>query len=571
MKQRKRDFVVDMVFGTFSSVAFAYVLQQQVDPKGMCPGVQRGRCWTMVSVYAINAVLGAVYIPYVVVRIMRTSGRCSRGSETVKRLSSFATTTATVCWSISVSTTLSQLLGELEYVATSGEVSNSGSGPHIGRDAGPGHTYRRQYGRDDHHYQHQQHENDRHHYSLRRLLEASSDDPGVTIHQMGQVISAKIVTCVVALFIFMLVMFEANRYIKRATRPLAVEMCMLLRSSLHYASAFCVSTIVTCLWFFPIDALSVITDYGMKHVRLVWSLCKVWFFLVTTRAITRRLDWPPEDESQIVLILADSRKCLAALWHKTLSVVLCLGVYDTVDYFISDYLPLNSKKQIYAYYVYAVSVLLFATARRGRLVCGRQTIDTTRGGRSVCCCFPSRRETRNNAVVSVSTRSLQWRRSDEEFYDNAEAWIVSFAFWVPFKSTLIRAYDLSAPISSSGQLDSFEQHLVRLVWQLFLGALIIALCSLLTVGLLGLSRRFACCSNDEKDENANTSTTHDGEEYFVVVDNDSLSNPLIPDAQIVSCDSSTDSGLQQLSSLPRADGEDAYSKKLPSLGDGVPL
>lgn len=467
---KKREFVLDMVFGTLCSVSWAYILQQQVDPRATCPGVERTRCWALVVVYASNMFLGVLYIPALVLWILSVSHRfrqrrCCRKNvertfaerETLRRLTAFATATATVAWSISVSTTLSQLLGELEYEATKGRATSSGgSGPRISSDPddrGPG--YR-------------QPDDAKHPPPPRRLTE------DVSMGDMLRVVAARAELCFVALSLCSIVMLWANQRLLRAAKPLTVEICMLLRSSLHYASAYCIVTVFSSVWFLPLDVATLKTGRQFVYARLVWVIVKVFVFGGIARAIARRL--PPFDAETA----HDWRRCFCALWHKTLAVVACLVVYDATAYIVYTMLPLSDLNKDLVYLGYAFFVLAVAFLRRA-------------GVFKLC-----RRRTPSNYARLADQQAPKddaRARSDAAFVDVAEAWIVCFAFWVPFEALLINAYDLSNNVSEHART-SIGRHVVRLVWQLFLGSCVVAVCVAVTTLLANIHR---CCQKADSE------------------------------------------------------------------------
>lgn len=514
---RKRDFVTDMIFGTMASVSFAYILQQQVDPDGRCPGRERTRCWTMVAVYAANVVLGVIYTPALILGIVRWAGRFERtgrccfkqfelsqptfaAGETVRRLSAFATTTATVAWSISVSTMFSQLVGELEYVATSGHAQGSDSGPGIGpRYYEPSQGYRSRG--DDHGH-------DNHHVpppppppssELWRRLSSSDDDTNdVSMHQILLIAGAKLGACAAALVLFTTVMVLANRYIERVRRPLCVEICMLLRGSLHYASAYAISIVMTSAWFFAIDLASTKTGKEYKQIRLALAIVKTLVFTYVARAFARKLGWPPEDEAEAVAgFPQNSWRCLAALTHKTLAVFACLAVFDTVNLVITSYLPLSEVQQTVTYLIIAVVALIVATARRASLdsseskpspgSCKTRVLELCCRRRRRASAGLELRDELSDDCAAVSSDLSSIARSDAAFVDTTESWIVCFLFWIPYEDLLVHAYDLSSHVSERAKT-SVGRHVIRLLWQLFLGALTVGICALLTTFLVNLRR-----------------------------------------------------------------------------------
>lgn len=558
-----------MIFGTLASVSFSYILQQQVDPDGRCPGRERTRCWAMVSLYMANVLLGVIYTPALILGIVRWAGRFERtgrccfkqyessrptfvAGETVRRLSAFATTTATVAWSISVSTTLSQLIGELEYVATSGHAQGSDSGPGIGpRYNDPSQGYRTR----DNDYGH-----DHHHapppptpppLQLWRKLSSSDDDTqDVSLHQILLIAGSKLGACAVALVLFTTVMVLANRYIERARRPLCVEICMLLRGSLHYASAYAISIVMKSVWFFAIDLASTKTGDELKNIRLAWAIVKTLVFTYVARALARKLGWPPEDEAEAVAAFPqNSWRCLAALTHKTLAVFACLAVFDTVSFVITSYLSLSEVQQTAAYLTIAVVALVVATARRASLdssdfkpssrSCKTRVVELCCRRRRANVGLELRVETYDDGE-EVSNDLDSITRSDAAFVDTTESWIVCFLFWIPYEDLLVHAYDLSSPLSERART-SIGEHVIRLLWQLFLGALTVGICALITSFLVNLRkclRPNSWCYNENYSDSAyaespsNLVDNHDAfREAQEPLINSSLSTPRTDDGE----------------------------------------
>mmetsp|Transcript_8975 Transcript_8975/g.13805 ORF Transcript_8975/g.13805 Transcript_8975/m.13805 type:complete len:593 (-) Transcript_8975:114-1892(-) len=459
----RHQFVSDQVIGTLVSVSWAYILQQQIDPRQTCPGTDRERCWGLLAVYAINMVAGVFYTPALIVCLMRLVGRIRRQIQNefwidlLKRFITFATTGATMQWSISVSTTLSQLLGELQFVVSSGHVESSGSS-----SIGPP----RPGGNNNQHHPHNQHgpRNHHHNHSNRRRLDGLT---GVTIKQLLVLQLVNFETCAFALAIFTIIMVRGNAMIKYCTTPFQFELAMLLRGSLHYASAYAVITVITGIWFLPIDVATALTNRHYKAFRFFWSLIKSFTVFFTFRSIARA--FPPVNESIASAIFAQDRiACIKALSHKTLSVIACLSVFDTITNFLNDVLTLKNFWLILGFFLYAFIVLLIAILRRSLLTSSHEEDDTDTSSHE------EEKQLTIEEEGSLSLRIKAIETSDKRFYDTFEAWTCCFALWIPYELLLIQAYDLSWSITATSQ--DWLSHSVRFIWQLTLGLFILATC-----------------------------------------------------------------------------------------------
>ena len=155
----------DALVGTMVAVSWSYILVQQVDPRGVCPSVDGDdatTCRVLVAVLFINTVLGAFYLPFLSLAVMRLVNmmtrkllvkqsaimRDSAASELerstsykrrmtiAKRIQHLLVTAASYSWSVSASCMVYYILAQILAEASNGEITGP-SRPGPGRGPGP--------------------------------------------------------------------------------------------------------------------------------------------------------------------------------------------------------------------------------------------------------------------------------------------------------------------------------------------------------------------------------------------------------------------------------------------------
>ena len=434
--------IANCVYGTFCAVALAYILQDDLDPDSVCPGDMRGKCWSMIGAFGINACLGVAYIPCAAAALERWSAwalarlpqrRVSFRAETAKALTALAAGAASSAYSVSVSTTFTYVLAEVEWEVSSQWATPDVTGPSAPRARKRGGAASFQPPTGAHPRRRRPPGGGR-----GRRLDENDDAPPTGL--LFRLFCVRFLLCASVLVGAYATMATATRRAETAKGPNAARVWALLRGSLHYVSALAISTVLTSLLFLPFDASPALGT--VTAARFAAALFKAGAFFLGARAVARRL---PQDQ--------DAESAVPALARKTAAVVACLGVFDAVDFFITAQLDLDADQEILAFWIYAVAVAAAALAHRER----------------------KRRRTRR------ARTSEDLRRANDAVFDEVyEAWTVAFAFWTPYEDTLIRVYD-SVDADHVG---------LKLLWQLALVVLVLTCCGLLNaLGALCFPKR----------------------------------------------------------------------------------
>ncbi|KAJ8614545.1 hypothetical protein CTAYLR_000855 [Chrysophaeum taylorii] len=376
------------------AVSWAYLLQQQVDPNDECPG---DHCWILVVVLAANMLAGVLYIPAVSLALVRRLGRSDRvlfeleahtGTRrglsfrraVTRRLQRLATDASATCWSVTASSFVYFTLKQLEFVASGGDSSNFVRPvEHAGDTA------------------------------ARRHL----------IHHRFAVLSACFGVCLGVVCVSLVTMILATRKLATETRPLFLEVWLLLRSGLYYSCAFAIATFIGLLFFSPFEL-----DWGGKVVRLFAALARAFGLVVLARSIVRRLPVPPSDDS-IAFAEASTHwtACANLFCFNVSSVVAAIGIHDAVVFFLVDVLSLSRWRRIAVLFTYAIALISFVLRRRTLEAKRRAEMDP-----ASC----------NHLAEFRSCNSP----SDLAFLNVLERWLVCFAWWVPYKYFFVEAWDV---------------------------------------------------------------------------------------------------------------------------------
>jgi len=468
------------VVGVLIAVSWAYLLQEQLDPRNECPAPG---CWTVVVVLGVNAMLGVIYVPWFALALVRRLSR--RDTIIAARLQRLATDAAGACWSVGVSGFLYALIKQLEFAASGGDPESF-----VRPASRAGDT------------------------AARRHL----------AHHRVPVLSACAGVAVGAAVLSVLMSTLATRrlYSKPLeTGPLCVEVCLLLRSQLSYATAYAASAFFGLVLFAPFEL-----GFGNTAGRFVVAIARAGLFVLGGHRLARSIGAPPADEADAIALAASSVKaCTKQLTFSGLAVVASIGAHDAVAYFVQVVLPINTWRQIALLFFYAFALLAAVLARRATMM--STTTTTTTGGRRA---GPD--DDDDDAVVVVDEGASFWGQAarpagqsssrgrdffvwkdpvnDEAFCRIFEKWLVAFAFWLPYKLFFVEVWDLAGPGGKLGIdvargvhsqplrfLASVALHALLLAWQLGLACAVIALFAFLTAlpHLLRSSRagETVCC------------------------------------------------------------------------------
>lgn len=391
--RRELNLIYTSVVGMLIAVSWAYLLQQQVDPNSKCPA--QG-CWPLVIVLGVNTVLGAFYIPRIslfLMRQLRSQGSLFKVAAT-QRLQQLATDASGTCFSVSASSFVYFLLKQLEFAAS------GGNGESFVRPvAHAGDT------------------------AARRHLVA---------HRLPVLFACFGVCCgvvVVSLF----AMIFATRRLQFETRPYWVEVWLLLRSQLVYASAYAVASMLGLLLFqtFELATRATMMLFFATVVRAVGL-----FFI--SRYAARKLPRPPDDADAVAHASASVKACAALLCFNGAAVVASIGVHDAIVFLPLSLLPLTSSARMLVLFPYAVVALAAVVYRR------------------------------------TLPKPTKRHPNDEPFILVFEAWLVYFAWWVPYKLLFVAAWDLlrvrsTPPDHGAAHIAAYVAlRVLRFLWQLVL-------------------------------------------------------------------------------------------------------
>lgn len=421
------DLVYSSIIGMLVAVAWAYLLEQQVDPNGKCPA---SNCWVLVSLLGTNTLAGAFYIPALSLTAMRrlasrepvidaTAGtrRYSIAlfrREVHRRLQRLTTDASSTCWSCGASSFVFNLLKQMEFAASGGD-----SQSFVRPVAHAGDT------------------------SARRHL----------LHHRLPILLACMGICVGVITLSFATTLAATRRLAKETRPYFVEVWLLLRTGLFYSCAYAVATTTGLLFFSPFDL-----GWGGERLRLFAVALRALLFWYGARQITQGLPRPPSDAA-IALLQAstDIRSCASHMCYDILVIVAAIGLHDLVVFFVVDFIKISLRERTALFFVYAFAALGTVLIRRRR----------------------------------ARRRQKSGENENAAFLDVFERWLVCFAWsvplvligtrkvvelcrWVPYKYVLVQAWDLfGARRNSSSSSNTHKalyvfHRLERFVWQLII-------------------------------------------------------------------------------------------------------
>lgn len=328
------DLVYSSIIGMLVAVAWAYLLEQQVDPNGTCPA---SNCWVLVCLLGANTVAGALYIPALSLAAMRRLA--SRESvieampgtrrystalfrrELHRRLQRLTTDASSTCWSCGASSFVFNLLKQMEFAASGGDSENF-----VRPVAHAGDT------------------------SARRHL----------LHHRVPILLACMGICVGVISISFATTLAATWHLAKETRPYFVEVWLLLRTGLFYSCAYAVATTTGLLFFSPFDL-----GWGGENLRLFAVALRALVFWYGAQQITQGLPRPPSDAASALLQAStDVPLCAKHMCFEILVIVAAIGIHDLVVFFVVEYIHVSLRERTALFFVYAFAALGTVLIRR---------------------------------------------------------------------------------------------------------------------------------------------------------------------------------------------------------------
>lgn len=374
------NLVYSSIVGMLIAVCWAYLLQQQVDPSEKCP--ERG-CWGLVTLLGLNALAGIWYIPALTLAMMRRlsprgieGDRPSFRLELQAKLQQMMTDASSTCWSVGFSSFVFYLVKQLEFSASGGDPNNF-----VRPVAHAGDT------------------------AARRHL----------VHHRLAILLACLGVCAAVVLVSFATTVLATRKLASETRPIFVEIWLLLRTGLHYSCAYAIATFVGLALFSPFDL-----EWGGTPLRFCAALLRAICLTAISFRIAKSSFLPAEKESTGHAFL-----------RQVLVIVAAISCHDVVVFFVVEVFKETSHwHQISFFFAYSLLLLGTALLRRNK------------------------------------------QHSRDEDVDIFERWIVCFAWWVTYKHVLVDIWDLVGVRGRPHHLSDLHaaiyalRRIERFLWQL---------------------------------------------------------------------------------------------------------
>lgn len=226
-----------------------------------------------------------------------------------------------------------------------------------------------------------------------------------------------VAVCVVSALVLLWAATAAASRIPDESRPYWKEVWGILARSTFYPSAYVSSVALGLLFFLPYELGKTgnAATVSMAAVRAA----TYWFL---GRWISRVLPKLPEDANERIREASESARRSFEIWASTSAGVLaCIGINDAVVALVEDALDISVWAQIAVFFFVWVPLLLAFALARSRSRTSNRDAETKEG----CC-------------VAFQL----YHPNDRAFVDTAELWLVSFAFWSPYKLLIFQLWDL---------------------------------------------------------------------------------------------------------------------------------
>lgn len=424
-RSRHIGYVYVGVVGTFVGVAWAYVVVEELDPSGRCPGP--AKCFWLVGVLVLCVVAGLFVLPYIALQGVLRLRAADLGAPLLTRhgfvasitqnLQRMVTDTTTMTWAVLNATVIYYVLGQ---------ASEDLVPPSQGGQLARGQT-----------------------------------------HFDEKIVLLLLILCATATTIYFTLASHALRKLPSETRPYWVEVWLLLSRAPVFPGAYSISILLGLIFFAP---------YQLGFIRrrillLAIVLVRAISFWLVARWVSRILPHVSSDPSVATAEASQSlSKSAQYLASTAAGIVACIGVNDFVVSFAQLYL---STWQEVAFLLagWAPFVLMVAMLRSRTRLARAQHESATLSNLGIC-----------------ETFWVRLHPNDTAFVDVAEFWLVSFAFWTPGKIILGAIWGFVAYNPQHKNDFTFGLlMIVRLLWLLTVASVVTLLFAVLTSGILLLA------------------------------------------------------------------------------------